>query len=229
MPIMIQHQKDDPATSLLQDIFEKKLIPCTQRNLQKGEFLWRSGESHQYCYFIRSGMVKLFVYTADGREKDLIFHSNGTFFGFQNLSENKSAIASAVTMLPTTLYGVEFSNFYAFISHNTIYLQALTKYLWHHVAAQTHEIVDISFSNTDERLAALLVTLADSDLRSKQGEVVIPLNNDELAAMVGACRNSICNVLLQFQKKHLIRKSRGKVVIMNLAALREFQNERMER
>jgi CRP-like cAMP-binding protein len=222
MPVMIKHQ----APSCLQDIFRNECVPCTSRHLRKGELLWNDKEPHQYCYLVRTGLIKLYVVTADGRENALFFYTNGTLLGFQNLSDVKQTITAAVAMLPTTLYAADFTKFYGFILNDYKYSRALTEYLFYHMAAEAQEIVDISLSGIDERLAALLVTLADEYLECRQGEVRIPLNNDELAGMIGACRNSVYNALSAFQRQKLVRKHRGNVEIVDLDRLRELQNTR---
>jgi CRP-like cAMP-binding protein len=222
MPVMIKHE----APSCLQDIFRKELVPCTSRLLRKGELLWHDKEPHRYCYLIRTGLIKLYVVTAEGREKTLFFYTNGTLLGFQNLSNVKQTITAAAAMLPTTLYATDFARFYGFILNDYKYTRALTEYLFYHMAAEAQEIVDVSLSGADERLAALLVILAEEYLGCCQGEVLIPLNNDELAGMIGACRNSVYNALSGFQKQKLIRKHRGNVEIVDLEGLREMQETR---
>jgi CRP-like cAMP-binding protein len=225
MPIMIKCQ----APRCLQDIFYKKLVPCTLRHLRKGEFIWRAKEAHRYCYLIGSGLIKLYVVTDDGREKTLFFYTGGAVFGFQNLSNIRMTITNAVAMLPTTLHAADFSNFYELIADSREYSRAMTEYLFYHMTADVQEMVDISLSNADERLAALLVILADEYLKSERGELLIPLNNDELASMVGACRNSVYNVLSSFQKQNLIIKHRSKVEIVDLDRLRGIQKGRRQR
>lgn len=218
----------DESPPCLQDIFHRKLIPCTPRTLRKGESLWRDNEPHPYCYFIRSGLIKLCAVTAAGREMALFFYTRGALFGFQNLSNRRKTITAAVAMLPTTLYAAEFSAVYALISGNPRYQRALTEYLFCHMLAEAREIVDVNSSDTDDRLAALLVLLADEYVAAGQGEAVISLNNDELASLIGACRNSINNAVSALQKRKLIRKHRGQIEIVDLDRLRRFKGRKGE-
>ncbi|WP_242833937.1 helix-turn-helix domain-containing protein [Desulfitobacterium hafniense] len=90
------------------------------------------------------------------------------------------------------------------------------------MAVEAEEIVNISLYNTAERLAALLVLLAEEFPQNEQGYIEIPFNNEELATMVGACRNSVFNALSVFQKQKLIHKGRGRLVIADLPRLKEY-------
>ncbi|WP_371361981.1 CRP-like cAMP-activated global transcriptional regulator [Sporomusa rhizae] len=218
--IMKQYLKECDLSPCLREIFDRKLVPSTLRQLQKGEILWHEKERHSYCYFIKNGIIKLHVIIKDGREKALFFYTNGSLLGFQNLAENKMTVTTATAITPTTLYAVEFSQLYSFITKHHEYLSALTSYLFHHMATEAQEIVNLSLFNTMERLAGLLVLLADEYPKNEQGEVLIPINNQELAAMVGACRNSVYNALSLFQKKNIITKHRGSLIITDLDRLK---------
>jgi CRP-like cAMP-binding protein len=90
------------------------------------------------------------------------------------------------------------------------------------MAIEAEEIVNLSLYNTEERLAALLVLLAKEYPKNKQGKILIPFKNEELATMVGASRNSVSNALSLFQKQKLIYKQRGSLVVNDLDRLKEY-------
>lgn len=221
--IIKQFLNDDDLSPSIRDIFTQKLIPFTVKNMEKGEILWHENENHIYSYFIESGIIKLHATTREGREKALFFYTSGSLLGFQNLAKDKKTITVATTIVPTKLYAVRFDLFYQFITENPHYLSAFTEYIVHHMNIETQEIVNISFYNTTERLAALLVLLSD-DYSKKEvmDKILIPLNNDELGNMVGACRNSISRTLSVLQNQNMIYKKRGGLVITDLNSLKEF-------
>lgn len=221
--IIKQFLNDDNLSPSIRDIFTQKLIPFTVKNMEKGEILWYENENHNYSYYVESGIIKLHATTQEGREKALFFYTTGSLLGFQNFAKDKKTITVATAVLPTKLYAVQFDLFYKFIAENSQYLSALIEYIFHHMNIETQEIVNISFYNTTERLAALLVFLSD-DYSKKEGigKTFIPLNNDELGNMVGACRNSISRALSVFQNQNMIHKKRGGLIITDLNSLKEF-------
>lgn len=220
--IIHQFLKDEDLCPSLREIFVRKLVPCTVHHLQKGEILWGENEEHQYCYLVEKGMIKLHVINREGKEKTLFYYTNGSILGFQNLSKNKLTITTATAMLPSKLYAIEFSILYDFIQSNPRYMCALTSYIFHHMAVEAEEIVNISMYSTAERLAELFVILAEEYSQKETDEVVIPFNNEELAAMIGACRNSVSNAISLFNKENLIRKQRGSLIVTNLKGLKEY-------
>ncbi|HHY28000.1 MAG TPA: Crp/Fnr family transcriptional regulator [Desulfitobacterium dehalogenans] len=220
--IMRQFLKDEDLCPSIRGIFSNKLIPCSVRQLREGEILWHDNEPHPYCYLIERGMIKLHVINRDGKEKVLFYYTNGSLLGFQSLSKEKMTMTTATAILPTRLYVTEFALFYNFILENPEYLSALTSYIFHHMAIEAEEIVNISIYNTAERLAALFVLLAEEYPVNSSGEVVIPFKNEDLAAMIGACRNSVSNALSAFNKDELIVRQRGSVIITDLKRLKEY-------
>lgn len=221
MAIIIKHQ----PPQCLQEVFLKELVPCSLVKLQKGEFLWHPNEMHARLYLIKSGLMKISVWADDCQERTLLFYTSGSFFGLHNFTESKTTYSAAAAMLPTTLYSADSSRVHELILRTPRMTRALTDYLVHHIYAEAQEIIDFSSANTDEKLASLLVVLADKYMAG--GKMLVPLKNDELAMMVGACRNSVYNALSIFEKRKLVKKSRGRIEIVDLDRLRNFRSSKL--
>ena len=134
--------------------------------------------------------------------------------------------SAASAMLPTTLYAADASKLYDLILRSPQMTRALTDYLVHHIYAVAQEIIDYSSADTDEKLASLLVILADKYIVEEQGKMLVPLKNEELAMIVGACRNSVYNALSIFEQRKLVKKSRGRIEIVDLNRLRSFRSSK---
>lgn len=219
---MNQFLDDDDLSPCIQDIFTQQLVPFSVKKLQKGEPLWEENEVHPYSYFIQSGMIKLHSGTKNGREKTLFYYKKGSLLGFQNLAPNKTTITTATAILPSTVYVVEFSPFYTFIIEHPQYLSALTSYIFHHMSVSALEVVNLSLYNTVDRLARLLVLLAEESTPNRNNQLVLSFNNEELATMVGSCYNSVSSALSTLQKQKLINKRRGNLIITDLVGLRNY-------
>lgn len=220
--IMNQFLNANDLSPCIKDIFTQRLVPFKIKKLEKGELLWAENEEHLDSYFIQNGIIKLHTSTKDGREKTLFYYRNGSLLGFQNFSPSKATITTATAILSTTLYAVESSLFYTFVTEHPQYLSAFTSYIFHHMAVAAQEIANISLYNTAERLNDLLVLLAEECRGNGYGKIVVPFNNEELATMVGACRNSVSSALSVLQKQKLICKGKGNLTIIDLKRLREY-------
>lgn len=220
--IVNQFLGGEDLCSSISGVFTEQLVPYTVRKLKKNEILWHDNERHQYCYFVKNGLLKLYVIDKDGREKALFYYTKGSLLGFQSLSKEKVTMTTAEAILPTTLYAIEFSLLFDLIAVTPECLNGLISYIFHHMAVEAQEIVNISLYNTAERLAALLVILADEYQEKRSSKMLIPFKNEELGAMVGASRNSISNALSVFHSQGMIRKHRGGLLITDLEQLKNY-------
>jgi CRP/FNR family transcriptional regulator, cyclic AMP receptor protein len=74
---------------------------------------------------------------------------------------------------------------------------------------------------TTSRLAHLLAELADEDGGSTaENGIDIPFSQDELAAMVGASRESVARALARLRASGLVESRRRGVALIDVAALR---------
>ena len=75
-----------------------------------------------------------------------------------------------------------------------------------------HIIEDVAFQRIDIRLAEKVLELA-------QGESLIRLTHQQLAAELGTAREVISRQLSEFQRRHCVKQSRGMIEILDFAEL----------
>ena len=80
-----------------------------------------------------------------------------------------------------------------------------------------HVIEDIAFQRIDVRLAEKIIELA-------QGEAVVHLTHQQLAAELGTAREVISRQLSEFQRRHWVKQSRGVIQILDAAGLEQLAN-----
>jgi CRP-like cAMP-binding protein len=79
--------------------------------------------------------------------------------------------------------------------------------------------VEFGAYDTTRRLAAVLVDLA-SHAADESRDVDVRLAQHELAAMIGASRESVARGLAALRAEGLVRTGRGTIVLTDVAALR---------
>lgn len=78
-----------------------------------------------------------------------------------------------------------------------------------------HVIEDVAFQRIDVRLAERILELA-------QGEVIVRLTHQQLAAELGTAREVISRQLSEFQRREWIKQSRGVIHILDVAGLEQL-------
>jgi len=81
-----------------------------------------------------------------------------------------------------------------------------------------HVIEDVAFQRVDVRLAEKILELA-------QGELVIHLTHQQLAAELGTAREVISRQLSEFQRRHWVKQSRGVIQILNAGGLQQLASQ----
>jgi CRP/FNR family transcriptional regulator, cyclic AMP receptor protein len=80
-------------------------------------------------------------------------------------------------------------------------------------------IVEAHYVDADTRVRRRLIELAES-YGSENGEAVIPLTQEDMAAMAGTSRATVNRVLRDEEKRGVVALSRGRVTLFDLADLR---------
>jgi CRP-like cAMP-binding protein len=84
--------------------------------------------------------------------------------------------------------------------------------------------VDLALVGTGQRLAALLVDLADRHGRETADgiEIAIALSQDELSSMIGASRDSVIRALTSLRSRGLLVTGRRSMTLRDLDGLRAY-------
>jgi CRP-like cAMP-binding protein len=185
-----------------------------RRRCRAGETIFRQNDPGNSLFIIESGVVKVQRASAEGKEVILAILSPGDFFGELALLDEEPRSADAVAKEDSTLLVLDRADFQKFIvqdpSAATRLLAALSRRL-----RRTDQLVqDAAFLDVPARLARLLLTLTE------QREATDALTQSELAAMVGATRESVNRWLQFYRRRGLVEYSGGVVRVLQRDELR---------
>ncbi len=79
-------------------------------------------------------------------------------------------------------------------------------------------IVEAHYVDADTRVRRRLVELADA-YRSADGDAVVPLTQEDVAAMAGTSRATVNRVLRDEQQQGAVELGRGRVIVLDREAL----------
>ena len=192
------------------------------RRFRRGEVLFHEGDPGDSLFIVASGAVKVVVPSEEGDEAILATLRRGDFLGELALLDGAPRSASAIALESTETLALPRDRFNALVASEPAIRDALLSALAAELRRLTAHVAELHFLDLTGRLAARLARLAeDHGTRAADGSIRLdgPLTQSDLAAMIGATRQSVNKLLGEFVDDGLLRLDRETIVIPDLDAL----------
>jgi CRP-like cAMP-binding protein len=170
-------------------------------------------------YVIMSGRVKVVIYGENGREVTLSMLRAGDGFGEMSLFDGASRSANCVALEPTTLLVLSRDDLLRHLSIHPRTAMNLLGEMARRLRRADESIAQLALCDVNERLVHQLVSLAlEEGTRAPQGmRVHRRPTQQELANMIGSCRETISRAFNQLARDGLIiTEGRAMVVTQQL-------------
>jgi CRP-like cAMP-binding protein len=176
-------------SQIVQSIAETAKLVRFERN----QHIFSEGDDAKELYVVRSGRVAIATRSPDGRESVIALMEPGDLFGDMSLLDGEGRSADARALEPSELVLVPFPPIRELFERRPELLWEVVALLSRRLRAADSTIADSVFLDVTGRTAKRLLELAgDKD------DFVLPLTQEELAAMVGASRERVNKALSQF-------------------------------
>lgn len=187
---------------------------CGLVRLAPGEVLFQKGDPGDALYGVRCGQIRVEVGTGEGQRVTLTALGAGDLIGEIALLDGRHRTADAVATEPTELFTLRREAVLADLRREPKiaihFIELLCRRL-RFVSAQREETLTLAVS---VRLARRLLALCE-DFGCD-----IDITQDQLAACVGATRESINRQLNAWARAGTLAVRRGRVMLRDLEALR---------
>ncbi len=207
------------------DIQQLDDIIQRSKPLKKGQHLYREGDDFQSVYAVRSGTLKAYKTTDDGREQVTGFYFPGEILGMDGISKNTHA-SSASTLETSAVCEIPFSSLAK--------LSALMPNLQRHFfQLMSREITDdqvlitlLSKNSADERVAALLLSISARNARRKLSSTHfrLPMSRVDIGNYLGLTVETVSRVLSRMQKMELLCVDNKEIEILDMPGVRNMAN-----
>lgn len=193
-----------------------------RRTFRAGEVIFHRDDPGLVLYVIRAGRVKICLAGPDGQEIVLALFGAGDYFGELALLDGQPRSASAVAVEPTETLALQRSDFIRAVERYPRIAISVMHVLAQRLRQTDSMVEDLLFLDVHGRVAKKLLELAETHgVRSGEGiRIEMRLTQGELAAMVGASRESVNKVMGYFTDKGLVSTDRYRVTVLRLADLR---------
>lgn len=220
MPIAVESLKGIPYFARLsRPDLERIRGLVFEQSFSKGQILFLEGDPCRAMYAIRSGRVKIFKTSPEGKEQVLKIIGPGETFNEVPIFDGGPNPASAQALEETTLYGLRKEDMRSLIEERPTIALAVLQVFAEKLRYFTRLVEDLSFRTVISRLAKLLFQMAE-----EQGSAPLRqrLTQQELAAMVGTAREVVARALKALEAKGAIRMDRHRIVIVDKGVLQRM-------
>ena len=186
--------------------------------LNKGEVLFREGDSGDRLYVVVSGKVKLGRSGSAGRENLLAVLGPGQMFGELSLFDPGPRSTTATAVTSCEIRTLEHDVLMGWLIGRPEEAQGLLGQLAARLRRANDVVADLVFSDVPGRVAKQLLELAQrfGDARDDGVHVHHDLTQEELAQLVGASRETVNKALADFAARGWIRLEPRSVTILDV-------------
>lgn len=192
---------------------QQVLAALRERIFAQGQFVMLAHEPCEVVYFVAQGAVRAYYVSLEGREYVLDYFVSGDFFNLDAALTNETARFTVDVLNDATLYAIPCERFLRWVYDYPRLAQAALKHLAGEVRRLSDVIEGLALHTVRTRLARFLLVHADDKLRRKTW------TQGDIAAHVGTVRDVVGRTLREFEREGLVRRERGRLVVINRHAL----------
>jgi CRP-like cAMP-binding protein len=201
---------DDAALLVLARVSHLKKIP-------RQSYLFYQDDPGDCAYVVRSGEIAIILNMPDGRELVINELRAGECFGELALLTDASRTASAFARKESEVLVLPRREFLDELERQPKLLRHVLQVTANRLRASAERERALAFFDAPSRLARVLLELDHA--ASDKG--YITLSQDELAQHVGVARQTTAKILGQWRRSGLLLTGRGRILLLDRAALRK--------
>lgn len=187
------------------------------RPLQKGEHVFRAGETFNSIVSVRSGSFKSYVINEEGEEQVLGFHLPGELIGLDAIHATTHT-ANVVALDTSSVCALNFESVADMARHLPELQAELFRIMSRHIADLEASAADLT---ADQRIARFLLSLSRRFERRgySRNEFNLSMARRDIASHLRLATETVSRVLARFQDAGMLRVNRKNIIIDDFEAL----------
>jgi CRP-like cAMP-binding protein len=170
----------------------------------RDQMIVRQGDAGSDVFFVLSGKIKLTIVRSEGKAAVLAIIGPGDFFGIRSLAGEPQRGATATALTECSLLRLGKVAMTRALREEPRFVEAFISSLLRTLVRVEESLLDHLFYSSEQRLARLLLVLADPEGKGAPGEITPAISQQMLAEMVGTTRARISVFMNKFRRLGLI-------------------------
>ncbi len=201
---------------------DRELVAAATREqrAEAGKVLFHEGQPADTMWAVKDGLVHIIKYGPDGREFVLEVIPPGELFGAVVALENRPYPASAVAAEPSVVWRLPASLARDLCRKHPTLRSAILDQVTSRLRNAHDRLRSVALERVEQRLARMLLALADKIGQQKDGVMVVNVTRQELADMIGTTVETTIRITSKWQQAEIISSSRNQLGLTDPSALR---------
>lgn len=201
---------------------DKMMSERKVRTIKKKQIIYYEGDSVSGIYLVLSGKVKTVKLSEDGRELLTGLYNPDEYFGIPALLLNEPYNETAEALEDTTVCQLpkemleELLNRYPDVARQFIHI------LSNNLLEKEEQLLQLAYHSVRKRMADVLVRLCKQE--KQEGQIVLRISRDNLAAMAGMATETVSRILSDFKDEQIIERKGSQIVILDQTKLQQMKN-----
>ena len=187
------------------------------KKFKSGNLIFLEESEGKNLFFVIEGSVKVTRLSKDGREVILAMLNAGDFFGEMSLLDGESRSANVIALENTEVLSLNRNDFLDVLNDYPKIAIQLLKEMTSRLRKSDRQIVSLSLSDAEKRIALCIVRFADEQGIIKNGEVTIPKIpiQQDIANMAGTSRETVSRAMSLLSEEKYIKRNGKELKILN--------------
>ncbi len=202
------------------------LNKAKRKYLEKNDIIFFEGDPGESCFYLESGLTRIFSIHESGKETIFFLRRAGEIFGLSEMLEMQPRKANAQALAPSVVHILGREDFENLLRTNFALARRVIALLGARVRHLGETIANLVACDVESRVAKLLIALVYeclSDEASWRQEASLPMRitQTQLAQLAGTSQPTISEILGKFQSQGLLRVGRKRLTILKPLELLE--------
>lgn len=209
------HEVDLFADLSAEEVDDLDRMAPAQRFL-RGELLFSQSQPVTSLFILKSGRVRIFRVTEEGKAMTMGILEPGAVFGEMVLLGQRMHDNYAEAIEDSAVCRLELHDVERFLLTDPRIAVRIARLLGEQVARLEERLTDLAHRPLAARIARALLALSRPAPSGRRGAGrSVRLTHEQLAGLVGATRESTSKVMSELAAQGVIRQARGRVVVLD--------------
>lgn len=208
---------------------ESLSIPVAPRIVHRGDHLFRTGESFDRVFKVRSGAVKTYVILQNGDEQVIGFHTPGDVVGLDAIEPGRY-VCNALVLDTSSVCPLPFDQLCRLSLRSAEIQERLLRRMSRKIKDHEGLLLILGQKTAEQRMAAFLLHHArrQRELGLSPVEINLPMSRADIASYLALAVETVSRVLTRLQEAGVLAVQRSRVRILDLEGLASIAEETID-